>query len=305
MVVHLLPGSLLNLLIQGENGHLPLQQAVQLFQPFDRAQLLQNGLLISIAHGDVLGDIVGDMPRVLAGQHMDHQVGRHLRGQVGVILKQVVSGPHQGLGFGAALGGGFRDGNLLHLRLQIGFRAQQLDQPPPGHALHHNPHVVPGHPEYLADVGDGAHLVQVIQTRLFDGNILLAYQKHRAAGGHGRLQGLNGRLTGHLKVDQHIGKYRQSPQGDGGHRGCIEDIKLFPHRFSLPLEGVGQTPRSNGAGRLIILLSFCVSRPSPGHAPCGRDALSAGQWLCPAWGAGCGWDSGSVPAAYCSGRIRR
>ena len=75
IVRHLLPGPVLDLHIQPQDLHLPGEQAVEPLQAAHRTQLLQDGLLVAVAHGDVLGDIVGDIPRVLAGQHMDQQVG--------------------------------------------------------------------------------------------------------------------------------------------------------------------------------------------------------------------------------------
>ena len=42
----------------------------------------------------------------------------------------------------------------------------------PSWALHHHPHIVPRHAENLADVGNCAHLIQVVQLRLLHGNEL-------------------------------------------------------------------------------------------------------------------------------------
>ena len=114
---HLLPGLALDLRVQREDVHLPLEQLIQLLQPAHRVQLLQNFLLVGAAHGDVLGDIVGNIARLLAGQQVDDQVGGNFRGQLTVLLEQVIGGPHQGLlpGGGPVRGLLLRD--LLHLGL--------------------------------------------------------------------------------------------------------------------------------------------------------------------------------------------
>ena len=117
---HLLPGLALDLCVQGEDVHLPLEQLIQLLQPTHRVQLLQNLLLVGAAHGDVLGDIVGDIARLLAGQQVDDQVGGNFRGQLAVLLEQVIGSPHQGLLPGGGPVRGLLLRNFLHLGLQIG-----------------------------------------------------------------------------------------------------------------------------------------------------------------------------------------
>ena len=173
VVAHSLTGPLLNLLVQGENLHLPLQQTAELLQTSDGTQLLQDGLLVAVAHGDVLGDIVGDVPRVLAGQHMDEQIGGQLGGELGIVLEHLIGGSNQSFCPGAPPGLG--DINLLHLRFQMGVAAQKLEKTAPGRSLYHHPHIVPGHPEYLTDVGDGAHLIQVVRPGLLHPDVLLAH----------------------------------------------------------------------------------------------------------------------------------
>ena len=249
-----------------------------------------------------MGDIVGDMARVLAGKHMDHQVRGQLGGQLGVVLKQLIGRPDQRLRLGAPPG---LDGlNLPHLRLQIGLDAQKLEQAAPALALHHHPDVVPGHPENLTDAGDGAHLIQVVQLRLLHRDILLAHQENGAPGGHSRLQRPDRGLPGHLKMNQHIGKHRQPPQGDDGHGAGMEDVIFLTHSKSLPLreisslslreEGVDQTPRAPARGCRGASEHFNL----PVRGPGGQTA-PPGAWLCPAWGAGCAPGPGSALGAPC------
>ena len=274
-----------------------------------------------------MGDIVGDVSRVLAGQHVDHQIGGQLGRQLGVVLEQLVGRADQGLRFGAASGRRLGDNNLLHLRLQVGLGAQQLEQAAPAHALHHHPHIVPRHPENLADVGDGAHLIQVVHPRLLHPDVLLAHQEHRTAGGHGRFQRPDGALPGHLKVDEHIGEHRQPPQGDGGHGGGVENVILFAHgcHVLLPAGRPGGRPllkytphgppppaarpqagtdaprpagRRCGASVFLCYVNRPVRGPGGGAAPPEHSP-------CPVWAAGSAPGSGSAQGAPPPGHTRR
>ena len=86
---HVLLDPALDVLLHFQDLHLPVEQAVDLIQPLHRAQLVQDGLLVQHPHGDILGDEVGDIARVLAG----HDVHEHLRrstlgGQLTVAVKE-------------------------------------------------------------------------------------------------------------------------------------------------------------------------------------------------------------------------
>ena len=220
VVRHLLPGPVLDLHIQPQDLHLPAQQAVQPLQAAHRAQLPQDRLLIAVAHGNIA--------RILAGQHIDEQVGGRLGGQLGVLLEQLIGGTDQGL----RLGGiplMLLAGDGLDLRLQIGAGAGQPLQAAPAHALHHHPHVVAGGAQDLPHIGNRSNSVQVLLLRALLGDVLLSHQEHRAAGGHGLLQGLDGDLPGYIEVDQHIGEHSQSPQGDHRHHRGTLHRPLFFH----------------------------------------------------------------------------
>ena len=244
VVRHLLPGPVLDLHIQPQDLHLPGEQAVQPLQAAHRTQLLQDGLLVAVAHGDILGDKVGDIPRVLAGQHVDEQVGGRLGGQLGVLAEHLIGGADQGLGLGGALPRLLLlDG--LHLRLQVRGGAQQALQAAPVHTLHHHPYVVAGGAQDLPHRGDGANTVKVFCFRVFHRDVLLPHQKHRAAGGHGLFQGLDGDLPGHVEVDQHIGEYRQSPQGDHRHCGGFFHRPFFLHSSHFLSGILSQGPAGN------------------------------------------------------------
>ena len=65
----MVPHLVLHLMFQLQDLYFPAEVVTQLFQTADRAQLLQNGLLVPGAHGQILGDVVGDIPWLLAGQH--------------------------------------------------------------------------------------------------------------------------------------------------------------------------------------------------------------------------------------------
>ena len=60
----------------------------------------------------------------MPGDNVRGQLG----GELGIVLKQIVGGPHQGLRPGISPGRGLRGRNLPYLRLQMGCRAEHLNQ---------------------------------------------------------------------------------------------------------------------------------------------------------------------------------
>ena len=212
----LIPHLVLHLLLHLQDLYLPAEALAQLLQAAHRPQLLQDHLLVPGPHGQILGNVVGDISRILAGEHREQNIRRHFGRQFNVILKQLVGLADQRLCTGRTL---YR---LLHrdpfyLSHQIGRGFHYLAQPATADTLHHDPDIVSGQAEDLAHVADGADGIEVSLLGIFYGQIPLGHQENGLPAGHGLVQGLDGALPPHIEVEQHIGEDRQSTQGKRRH----------------------------------------------------------------------------------------
>ena len=176
----LLPHLALHLLFQLQNLHLPAEALAQALQAAHRPQLLQNGLLVPRAHGQVLSNVVGDVARVLTGEHREEHIGSHLGGQLNKPLKQLVGLANEGLRSCGTADRLFRR-KLLHQGVQVGRGLGQKAQPPAADPLHHHPHVVSGQAQNLAHIADGPNAVKVLFLRAFNGQLPLGHQENRLA----------------------------------------------------------------------------------------------------------------------------
>ena len=212
----LVPYLALHLLLQLQDLHLPAEILAELLQAAHRAQLLQDCLLVPCPHGQILGDIVGNVTGVLAGEHRKQDIGGHFGRQINISLKQLIGLPDQRLCTGRTLYRSFRR-NLLHLGAEIGGGLHHLAQAATADALHHHPHIVAGQAQDLAHVADGAHGIQVPLLGIFDSQLPLGHKKDGLAAGHGLVQSLDGALSAHVEVEQHIGENSKTTQGQGRH----------------------------------------------------------------------------------------
>ena len=73
------------------------QNVVDDLEPPIGPQLLQHTLAILMAQRDVLGDEIGQMPRVTAVQHRRDKVVAELRHQLLILAEQGVGAPQHGL----------------------------------------------------------------------------------------------------------------------------------------------------------------------------------------------------------------
>ena len=248
MGAHLLPGAALDLVVQAEDLHLAAQEGIQLLQPAHRAQLLQDRLLVAVAHGGVLGDVVRQIAGVVAGQHIDQQVGGHVIGQLRIPLEHLIYRAQQRLGPGADPGG-LRLRDQLYLGHQEGLRPGQPQHASAAHPFHHHPQPAAGHAQQLPHGGHRAHGIQVLLPRLLHSEFLLPHKEHGAAAGHGVLKGLGGDLPGNVKMDHHAGEHSQAPQRDGRDHGDPVLGPFYCHKNSLPSGKHPSPPAKAGSGK--------------------------------------------------------
>ena len=288
-VVPLVVGQLLadlglDLLLQLQDGDLPAQSVSQLGEPPHGLEFFQDGLLIRGPHGDVLSDIIGNIARVLAGEHTDEHVAGHPGRELGIALKELVSTADESLST-RGIPGVLRRGEHLHLTLEERRGLAQAHQPAPMGALHHNAHIVSRQTQDLLDIGDGTHGIEVFLAWLLHGEVPLGHQEDGQALGHGLIQGLDGGAPAHVEVEKHIGKDGQSPERQHRHGG--DGIGFNGHHGSLP--------KNKQDGRLapVLLFRFFMIRCS------GSADLRArpGEPRRPDGDGRAGPDPGSAPAA--------
>ena len=244
----------------------------------DGTEILQNGLLVAVAHGGVLGDIIRQITRVAAGQYVHQQVGRYIACQLRISLKHFVNRAQQGLRFGAGPVCLYL-WDQLHLGHEKGLLLGHLQELAAADTLYHHPDISSGHAQDLPHRGDSAHCVQVLFSRHFYGDILLSHQENGTSAGHGLFQRLSRDLPGHVKVDQHAGKYGQPPKGNN-RNGRDRFLTPFScHKNSLP-SGKQQRP---GARRrwwaprgAFILLDLLFSRRCGWRSPFGAQPAPDG-----------------------------
>ncbi len=102
-------------------------------------------------------------------------------------------------------------GNALDLPPEVWLCFGQAEDVSPIHPLHQRADAPAGQPKELTDGTDHPNIVKVFALRVFHGQVPLGDQKDGAANFHRVIQGLNRLGTGHIKLEQHTGKYRKSP----------------------------------------------------------------------------------------------
>ena len=218
----LVPDLALHLVLKAQHVVLPGQEGVQLPQPGEGGELLQNLLLVGVPQGDVLGDVVRQEAGVPAVHNGGHHLLRHAAGLLGVLSEQGVGLPQQCLRPGAlphGLGGGLLR-HRLHVGLEEGLRLPQPPQMGPLAALHHDPDGGLAQPQDLGDVGHRADGVQILLLRRIDADLPLGHQEDVLVGFHGPLQGRDGDPPFHVEGQTHMGKHRQAPEGQDGKVPC-------------------------------------------------------------------------------------
>ena len=194
------------------------KKTVQLPQPDKGRHLLQDLLLVGIPQGDILGDEIRKIPHIPAVHHRRDDLIRHAACQFGVLAEKVPGLAEQRLGPGTAAEclGGFLLHQRLHIGLQEGLRLPQTAQTGTVAPLHHYPHGIGGQPQDLADVGNGADLIQILFRRRVDTDLPLRDQEDLLVRLHGPLQSGDGDAALHIEGQTHVWKNRQAPEGQNG-----------------------------------------------------------------------------------------
>ncbi|EBA08763.1 hypothetical protein SSE37_03935 [Sagittula stellata E-37] len=262
-LLHLALDAGLDLLLDLQDGHLPLHQAIDLLQPLADRERLKQFLLLAHFDAEVTGHEIGQLRRL--GRFADG--GQRLFGDVlldlGVALELLRHGVGQGLDRGGVAG---HLGQVLGLRLEEVVVVEVLDDAHAALALDQHLHGAVGQLEQLQDIRQHARLVDAGGLRIVDRGIDLAGKQDLLVVVHHLFQCTHRLFAAHEEGHDHVREHDDVAQRQ--HRiGWIE--WLFHARVFLVL-GKTAEPR--------IAATCAVSGQNTLHVPLdpGFQAIRAG-----------------------------
>ena len=195
--VNLFADFLVDFGFQLQNFRFLVQKDGYLFQPFQRVEDLQDGLLVFGAHQHVGGDQIGQKTGIF------HRTGSQedLIGCTGDILHHGFQGgqrlPHQSLGLYVAAGGFVqRDGFRHQLRIHMAVCHIIRQGGCTAYALSDHAYVTVGGLQSLTDLADRTNGVQILCLRGFDADVFLSNEKYMSTGLRCEIAGRDGNFTG-------------------------------------------------------------------------------------------------------------
>ncbi len=210
VLVNLLLRLFVDLGLDGENLNLFLKNGRQLFQPSDRVQLLQDGLLLLVVEHDVGGDVVGHLAAVPLLNHADYDVRRDVAVVLDILLKEVLRMPDERLGPAGA-------------PVRPGVGADQLDQQErllarngndfrPIGAFGEQADALVAAADNLLDFCHDAIPENPAARRVVVRQVLLRDEENHLVFLHRGLQRLDGFFSPHVELEKHPGEYHKAPQ---------------------------------------------------------------------------------------------
>ena len=171
---------------------------------------LQDGLFLVQLEGQVGGDGVGQATGIVDTDQGGQDFRRDLLVEFDVVVELGQQGAAHGLDLGV-IRAGFRQG--LAPGDEVAALVDEFLNLDPLIALHQHFHRAVGQLQHLQDAGDGAHLVQILETGIVLGCGLLGHQQDVLARLHRRFQGLDGLGPAHEQGDDHVGEDHHVAQG--------------------------------------------------------------------------------------------
>ncbi len=224
--VHLLPGLVLNLGLDGGDLHFLAEKIIDLDETADGVHFLQHHLGLVDFEAQIGRHQVRQMPGVLDGLQDSQQIRRHDALEGEDFLGHLPGVAHQGLG----LGRDFGDGRLrqdLHGHQEVGAFLNIFLDHGLGFALDQDFQAAVRQFQHPQNQADRAHGVDVFGFGVFDGLIFLGGQKDQAVLGQG---GFNRQYRGfpaHKQRQHHIGKNHHVPDRQHGQFAGDDDLMLF------------------------------------------------------------------------------
>ena len=242
--LHLRLDPALDLLLDLEDGHLALHQAVDRLEPVADVGLLEQLLLVLELGAEMAGHRVGELRRRHRVRDRRHRLLGDVPVELGVALELLGHGAAQRLDRRRVLGG---LGDLRGLGLEIGLVVDEAGDPHPHLALDQHLHGAVGQLQQLQHVGQHADAVDALGLRLVLGGVLLAREQDLLVVPHHRLERAHRLLAADEQRHDHVRKHHDVAQGQDG----IGRTAQFCHGFVLTLAEAPGPGRSGGSGRSL------------------------------------------------------
>ena len=226
--VHLLPQIIITLVfvhldiyfivqffLNGKHIAFLAQQHQQLFQTAQQGSLVEDGLFVLILEKQVGRHVFAQEKRIVRGDNIEHHVLGNLRAEGKVFLKAFLDAADERLCLGAFFGGDAAHRHGADFRLKEFAAGIQLQQFGAAFALHKDLHQILRNPQDLLDLCDHTVGVKVLDGGFLGIHLFLGNEKNAAVGMHGCVDGGNGLLPSHLKMNHVVGKHHQTTQRDG------------------------------------------------------------------------------------------
>ena len=210
--IHLDVHFIVQFFLNGQHFTFLAHHKQELFQPAGDGIFLQNGLLVLIFQQQVGRHIFAQVERIIRGDDVIHHILGDLRAVGKILLKALFQAANQRLGLGALIWCHTAHGSGADISLQVFATGIQVQQFSTGLSFYQYLDQIFGYTQHLLNFRNDAIGIQILGRGLLGLHILLCNQKNIAVGVHGSLDGGNGLLAAHLKVDHIIGEHHQPAQ---------------------------------------------------------------------------------------------
>ena len=95
VAVHLLIGSIIDLLLNGHDLDLVAERFHKHFKALQGMKLLKKLLLFTVIDAQIVRNIVGDIARITAYNDAQKHLGRHIAGKLHILVKHADAGAHE------------------------------------------------------------------------------------------------------------------------------------------------------------------------------------------------------------------
>ena len=95
VAVHLLIGSIIDLLLNGHDLDLVAERFHKHFKALQGMKLLKKLLLFTVIDAQIVRNIVGDIARITAYNDAQKHLGRHIARKVHILVKHAYAGAHE------------------------------------------------------------------------------------------------------------------------------------------------------------------------------------------------------------------
>ena len=251
-LLHLALHAAADLALDLQHADLGLDEGEHAFQPLDRVQRLQQLLAVGNLDGQMRGDGVGELRRIVDLRDRGQRFRRHLLVELDVALEIGLHRAHQRLDLAGVPG---LIGKRLDRRLEeIGAGRERLDARTLL-AFDQDAHGLVGKLEQLQHGRQRADAVKPVGVRIVVAGILLGQQENLLLLVHHLFEGAHGFLAAHEQGHDHVREY--------------DDVAQRQHRHQLACgrRRVWRAGRTYGIRHIVLICHHLLLIPEPSTSP--------------------------------------